>query len=180
MKMLIKKLSDKITYILGKAVYSDMPKFNYGNTLIIGTKEFYDKTIEALELVKEKDFVNYERILKNAKEIIYCRNDVSKSCPSMKVFFVEETNLNYGLIWYASCLIYMAVYKMLWRKRAFKHKYSMEKACIEEQVAGLIRMGKKIDNFDAYVNELLKTSKEGRRSYRKRTLENLKQAVKDF
>jgi hypothetical protein len=126
----------------------------YENILIIGNDDFIKRTIDALNLLKDRDNVNYRRVTKYVNKIIQSKR--SGIAIMSKVFKVgDKTSLKSSLEWYASCIVHDAFHSMLSHRFKVPHRYIArwalspctklakrhEEICIRAQTRSLKKIG---------------------------------------
>jgi len=140
---------------------------------IQGNKNFCDQTKLALDLLKEKDGHNLKRAMKFFRFIVQYK--VSGTTPNQKVFFVgnktafsNPKDIQFSIIWYASCIMHDAVHQEIFRRFKRTDENEMERweiICCRLQIKCLKKIGGDARHFEIMDNAMKTKYWEGERKY---------------
>lgn len=124
-----------------------------GQIRLIGSKTFIEKTREALNLLKEKDYFGYKVVIKylgaiveNKTNIDYSYFDAYKEVPTA---FIRNTTYMHNKEWYAAALVHEAYHGKLFSDTVLENKnpeniyngYHAEMYCLTQQIECLKKVG---------------------------------------
>ena len=122
-----------------------------GQIRLIGSREFIDRTKNALTLLKEKDFMSYKVVIRNLGAIVDNKDDMSYFTPfkEVPVFFVNERAYRYSVTWYASAILHDAYHGELFKNAVSDgidpiseySGYVAEMYCLTKQIECMKRIG---------------------------------------
>lgn len=139
----------------------------FENIEVVGKEVFIEKTLEVLQLLKNKSPQDYHYVSKYLKRIIPAERQTSISLPHLRLYSVgNKVVYQSDPEWYASKLVYVAACIEVRKKfgvESFRFqrilKQRIEKTCVKKQLQVLKRLEAKQAYVD-YVNQNLDSNKE--------------------
>lgn len=123
-----------------------------GKIRLIGSREFIDRTQEALIMLKSTDFVNYKIVIKYLEAIVENKLiELSYFDPYKEVAtaFMTTNSCMHDLKWYAAALVHEAYHGKLFKDAISEGKnpneeycgYHAEMFCLTKQIECLKKIG---------------------------------------
>ena len=117
-----------------------------GKIRLIGSKNFINRTRDALNLLHDKDFMSYKIVIQNLGAIVENKLDIGLSyfdpLKEVPTAFMTTYSCMYDLKWYAAALVHEAYHSKLFSDAIEDDKnpfdeyrgYSAEMYCLTKQV----------------------------------------------
>ena len=113
---------------------------------LIGSREFIERTKDALKLLREKDFMSYKVVISNLGAIVENKIDIGFSyfdpMSDVPTAFMTTCACMYDLKWYAAVIVHEACHGKLYNDAVMDNKnsfeectgYSAEMFCLTKQI----------------------------------------------
>lgn len=130
-----------------------------GKIRLSGSKEFIDRTREALNLLREKDFMSYKVVIKYLGAIVENKIDIGFSYfdpfKEIPTAFMTKVSCMHDIKWYAGVLLHEAYHSKLFNDAIMDEKnpfeeyrgYSAEMFCLTKQIECLKRIDANKDDI---------------------------------
>lgn len=125
---------------------------------IIGPDIFRKRIKEAIDLLKQKDIVNYNRITNLLKFIVFSDSNSSGVSVPLQTYFIKKITVSESQIdWLSSLLVHEAMHVRVKGKIKHVSNYRNEKIATSVQVRCLEKLGRDVGNRQEYVDKIMGT-----------------------
>ena len=119
-----------------------------GKIIIKGNKKFIETTKEALNLLKEKDYLSYKVIIKNIEVIHQSEKTNFNPFLNKQVAFISTKSSKVDITWYASQILHESYHGKLYNDAIEEEKnpieayqgYEAEMYCLTKQIECLKKL----------------------------------------